>query len=315
MNFLLFGAGALGQALGCMLSCDGHQVDLILRKRFIDTIQNKGLRVSGIFGNFAAAPSQLGLFENVGDTIAAYDYVLITTKTYDTETAADAVASLGKRMQYLVSMQNGCGNIEILRSRFGDNKVLGARVITGFEIKAPGKVDITVSADDIHVGDCIGGSIGDGARHLSTAISSAGHPAIAVDDIHQSLYAKLLYNCTLNPLGAILGVHYGLLSEHTDTVAMMNKVMDETFEVITALGGKTPWPDSNSYRKFFYHTLLPATYNHRPSMLQDLENKKPTEVNALVGYVSMKGRELGVATPTCDLLAAMVRFKERQHTT
>ncbi|RUM39850.1 MAG: hypothetical protein DSY57_00565, partial [Desulfobulbus sp.] len=59
MKILVFGAGALGQALGCLLTADGHDVDLIIRKRFIDVIQVNGLEVIGIFGNFTADPDRL----------------------------------------------------------------------------------------------------------------------------------------------------------------------------------------------------------------------------------------------------------------
>ena len=78
------------------------------------------------------------------------------------------------------------------------------------------------------------------------------------------------------------------------------------------MGGTTPWPDATSYRQVFYGQLVPATYNHRPSMLQDLENNKPTEVEAMVGYVAAQGRKYGVATPCCEVLAALVRFKEQR---
>ena len=48
-------------------------------------------------------------------------------------------------------------------------------------------------------------------------------------------------------------------------------------------------------------------------MLQDLEAGKTTEVDALVGFVGEQGRKYGIPTPTCDFLAAMVRFKEAQN--
>ncbi len=132
-------------------------------------------------------------------------------------------------------------------------------------------------------------------------------------DIHQSLFAKLLYNCALNPLGAILGVNYGKLSEHAETREIMNNVIDETFQVIRAIGGTLPWNNATQFKKLFYEELIPATYDHRPSMLQDLENNKPTEVEALVGYVSSTGREHGVATPCCSQLASLVRYRQQYH--
>jgi len=310
MNFLIYGAGALGQAIGCMLSASGQHVDLILRDRFWKAISEKGLSVEGIFGTYTAAPNTLDLYTDIRQTTKNYDYVLITTKSYDTEFAVNEIDTLAHRALSVVSMQNGCGNLEKLVNTFGTKKILGARVITGFEITTPGIVNITVSADSIHIGSSRNGTITDEADRLANCIKNAGHPCEAVEDIHQSLFAKLLYNCTLNPLGAILGVHYGALVEKEETRQIMDQVIEETFDVIHALGGKTPWPDARTYKNIFYKTLIPATYNHRPSMLQDIEAGKPTEVDSLIGYVSRKGKQYNITTPTCDMLTALVQFKE-----
>jgi len=311
VKILVYGAGALGQALGCMLAADGHEVDLILRERFIPVLQAKGLRVAGMFGEYGPVTT-MGLLPDVSQATKSYDYALVTTKTYDTSQAVEDLGRIEGRVAAIVSMQNGCGNVEQLVDRFGAGRVLGARVITGFEISEPGVVQITVSADAIHVGGSRSGEIPQSAMLLAEAISSAGHECLAVNDIHQSLYAKLLYNCSLNPLGAILGVHYGALTEREETRAIIDAVISETFAMIAAIGGSTPWQSAAEYRETFYSQLIPATYNHRASMLQDLENNKPTEVDGLVGYVSAMGAQHDVPTPTCDLLASLVRFKQVQ---
>ncbi|HHB76344.1 MAG TPA: hypothetical protein ENK84_07350 [Desulfobulbus sp.] len=108
MKILIFGAGALGQALGCLLAADGHDVDLIIRKRFIDIIGSNGLKVTGIFGNFTAEPDQLRLFENIREPDETdYDCALITTKSYDTIEAVQEIADLNNFSGPVVSMQNG----------------------------------------------------------------------------------------------------------------------------------------------------------------------------------------------------------------
>lgn len=187
-------------------------------------------------------------------------------------------------------------------------------MITGFEIRQPGTVNITVTADDVHIGSCIRGTIPPFAERLSDIINQAGLPCRAVNDIYQDLFAKLLYNCALNPLGAILGVHYGALGDNPETRKIMEQVIDETFAVIHGLGGTMPWPDGKSYRRIFYEKLLPMTYNHRPSMLQDLEQGKPTEIEALAGYVAEQGSKLSIPTPACSMLAGLVRFREQAGT-
>ncbi len=313
MQFLIYGAGALGQAIGCMLAADGHRVDLVLRQRFLEPLHSSGLEVTGIFGEYRVPPAQIGLLTSLKKGNGSeYDAVLLTTKTYDTDRAITDIAGLSQCYCPVVSMQNGCGNLEKLEERLGRERSLAARVITGFEIERPGLVRITVSADAVHVGGCVRGVIPGAAKRLAEALTHAGLPSVAVADVYQSLFAKLLYNCALNPLGAVLGVHYGALAESDETRMIMDRVIEETFTVIATMGGSTPWPDTAGYRKVFYGQLVPATYHHRPSMLQDLENNKPTEVEAMVGYVAAQGRKYGVTTPCCDLLAALVRFKQQR---
>ena len=311
MKFLIYGAGALGQALGCLLKSTGHDVDFILRQRFIPSLLQYGLQVTGIFGSYSVSLHPSHLFEETSRVSnRSYDYVLLTTKAYDTSKAIKELVQISNQFKHIVSMQNGCGNVEQLEAFFGSEKALGARVITGFEITSPGQVEITVSADAIHVGSCIHGVIPQAAEKLAEIITAAGHPCLAVEDIYRSLFTKLLYNCTLNPLGAVLGVHYGKLAERQETRQIMTRIIEETYAVILALGGKTDWPDAESYKQAFFEKLIPATSNHRPSMLQDLENHKPTEIDALTGYVSLQGRRHNIPTPTCDLLSCLVKFKE-----
>jgi 2-dehydropantoate 2-reductase len=311
MRLLIYGAGALGQALACMLAADGHQVDMILRPRFIDAIKHTGLAVRGIFGDFHVTADRLGLFASMAECAGRhYDMILVSTKTYDLDAAIRDIADLPDQSCPVVSMHNGCGNLEKLAEQFGPERSLAARIITGFTIEQPGIVRITVSADAIHLGGTIPGSIPPAAHQLAVALQRAGHPCVAVADVRQSLYAKLLYNCALNPLGGILGVPYGALAAHGETQRIMDKIIEESFAVIHAFGGSMPWPDATSYRAVFYNTLVPASAEHRASMLSDLEQHKPTEVDAMVGYIAAQGRKYGVATPYSDCLAALVRFKE-----
>ncbi|MDD2463123.1 MAG: ketopantoate reductase family protein [Desulfobulbus sp.] len=313
MRILIYGAGALGQAIGCMLAADDHQVDLVLRPRFVDVLKSSGLEVSGIFGDYRVSGERLELLTSLkGRNGGGYDMILLTTKTYDTDKAVADIVGMSQCYCPVVSLQNGCGNLEKLEERLGRERSLAGRVITGFEIEQPGRINITVSADAVHIGGCVCGVVPTAARRLAEALDNAGLPSVAVDDIYQSLYAKLLYNCALNPLGAILGVHYGALGESSETKKIMDQVIEETFAVIDAMGGSTPWPNAAAYRRVFYSALVPATFNHRSSMLQDLENNKPTEVEAMVGYVAAQGKKYGVSTPASDFLAALVRFKQQQ---
>ncbi|MHB9028478.1 MAG: ketopantoate reductase family protein [Candidatus Latescibacterota bacterium] len=315
MRILVFGAGALGQAVGCLLAADGHTVDLILRERFREAILHEGLAVTGIFGDFRVTPDRIGAHSSI-DAVRdrGFDYALVTVKSYDTAAASDALATLADQSFTAVSLQNGCGNLEILLNRFGSNRTLAARVITGFEIGRPGLVGITVTADAIHIGGPASGEIPQSAVRLANAINHSGLPCATTPHIDRDLLAKLLYNSALNPLGAILGVHYGALGDNPHSREIMNRVIGEVFAVIRARGARTHWETPEEYENFFYSQQIPATYHHRSSMLQDLEAGKRTEVEALTGYVSTQGRLHGVPTQVCDTLSDLVRFRERAST-
>jgi len=311
MKILVYGAGAVGQAIGGMLAADGHSVDFIIRERYIQGIKAFGLSITGIFGDYTIDSAKLGLFPSLEPVRGkSYDYILITTKSYDTGEAVKELVKIDKGGFVVVSMQNGCGNIETITEQFGDERSLAARVITGFVIERPGLVRITVTADSIHIGGNIEGEIPKSAVKLAEAINKAGLPCSATPFINRDLLAKLLYNSALNPLGAALGVHYGVLGDDPHSRSIMNAVIEEVFAVITAMGKRTHWNSAEEYEEFFYHKQIPATYNHRSSMLQDLEMGKRTEVDDLTGYVSSKGAQYGIPTPVCDTMSEIIRFLE-----
>ena len=311
MRILVFGAGALGQAVGCMLAAAGHAVDMILRERFRAVIASEGLMVTGLFGDYNTAPADIGVHTSISPIRdGMFDYALVTVKSYDTPAAASELLTLCHQTFTAVSMQNGCGNLEILRDRFGEDRTLAARVITGFEIDHPGLVRITVSADDVHIGGCIEGKIPETASLLAEAIRASGLPCVTTPTVHRDLFAKLLYNSALNPLGAALGVHYGALGDDPHARAIMNGVIREVFAVMRAMGARTHWETPEAYEEYFYGVQLPATYHHRSSMLHDLREGKRTEIDAFTGYVSSEGRRHGIATPVCDTLSRLVLFLE-----
>ncbi|MHC4718708.1 MAG: ketopantoate reductase family protein [Planctomycetota bacterium] len=238
-----------------------------------------------------------------------FDVIVVCVKSYDTAPAAEAVAPLVGPDTAVVSMQNGYGNVEHLTERFGADRVLCARVITGFSIPAPGQVDITVHADDIRVGSFRRPGH-PAAERLTAAINDAGLPASPADNVEAILWGKILYNCALNPLGAILGVHYGALADSAHTRRIMDAVIDEAFAVIDAHGFPCLWASADAFRKAFYEQQIPPTYDHRPSMLQDLAAGKPTEIDALNGAVVRLAAEKGLPAPVNETLVRMVRFLE-----
>jgi 2-dehydropantoate 2-reductase len=195
----------------------------------------------------------------------------------------------------------------------GAERAIGARVIFGATIPVPGRARVTVFADPTAFGSLQPGRHpprDEAARHWASFVDRAGVPAVYTDRLAAMLWAKVFYNAALNPLGALLGVHYGALPEKAESRAVMDAAIDEAFAVARAEGVELPWSDSPSYRDEFYGRLVPSTYHHRSSMLQDIERGRRTEVDAINGEVWRRGTAHGIKTPTNETLTRLIHLVE-----
>ena len=214
MKVLIYGAGSVGLGLASCLIKSGEEVALIGREETVQALRQEGLWRTGIFGNYKAAAEDFICFTSLPDLPNEdYDYVLVCTKTFDTEIAARDISScrfLQKGHGQVVLCQNGWGNAEIFSTFFPRDRIKNARVITGFIRLQRNQVDITVHADAIHIGNLFGPDIS-GLGPLARAIDRGGIPSRVTGEICKDLWAKMLYNCNLNALGTLLDVPYGVL--------------------------------------------------------------------------------------------------------
>jgi 2-dehydropantoate 2-reductase len=117
------------------------------------------------------------------------------------------------------------------------------------------------------------------------------------NNIAKDLWAKMLYNCPLNALGTILQVPYGILGENKSSRGIMNRIVEEVFQVMQGLGYASHWLSASEYLKDFYGQLLPSTFEHESSMLQDIRAGRKTEIEALNGVIVREGQNLNIDTP------------------
>ena len=150
---------------------------------------------------------------------------------------------------------------------------------------------------------------------LAKALVEGGLPSAVTPYIARDLWAKMLYNCPLNALGALLEVSYGLLGEKESTRKIMEGIVYEVFAVMRAMGHETHWKNAQDYLDEFYGKLLPSTYEHESSMLQDLRAGKVTEIEGINGVVVREGENRSIAVPYNILVSNFVRFLQDKHRT
>jgi 2-dehydropantoate 2-reductase len=310
MKFLVFGAGAIGSVFGGFLAEAGHDVSLVGRPAHIKAILKDGLRISGIWGEKRIIiPKSYSSIKEIPEE-EEFDAIFISVKSLCTKEAAREIAPLVGKDCLVISLQNGIGNVEIIAETIGKERTVGGRVIFGVEFHKPGEVEITVYAEEVMLGHPWASPFIKKTKIIANEINKAGIPTLFTGEIRKYLWAKLLYNASLNPLSTILGVPYGYLSEHEETRELMKQIIDECFEV--AKGENIPlfWEKGSDYYSLLIKKLIPATKEHHPSMLQDINKGKKTEIDVINGAIMTKSKKLGISTPVNDTITRLIHALE-----
>ncbi len=308
MRYLIVGAGALGSVFGGLLQHSGQAVAFLGRGEHFDYLVSRGLTIAGIWGEYQMGP--LAAASTPQAAPGVYDLILLCVKSFHTEEACRQVKGGLAPDGLIVSVQNGLGNLEIIARECGPERTIGARVIFGARVSRPGLVTVTVYADQVLLGAVSPDHSREKLSQLAEDLNRAGIPTARVADILPHLWGKVLYNCALNPLGAILEAPYGELGENAATRELMYRVIEEIYQVAAAKGIRLLQADAAAYFQYFIKRLVPPTAAHWPSMWQDLQSGRRTEIDALNGAICRAGETLGVATPFNRTLTHLVRFLE-----
>ena len=315
MKVLVFGAGAVGLGFSSFLLQAGHRVHLVGKEQTVVALRKTGLKRQGIFGEANFSPQQLTASSNLAETgRETFDFYLVCTKSFDTENSArqlKAESTLAHQKSPIVLCQNGWGNADTFSRFFPPKQVYNARVITGFIRPEPHVVDVTVHAQPVHLGSLFDGNA-TRLQLLADALNLGGLPSAVTDDIGKDLWAKMLYNCPLNALGAVLQVPYGHLGEDENSRAIMERIVREVFQVMQGLGHASHWQSAGDYLKNFYEHLLPSTYSHESSMLQDIRTGRKTEIEALNGVIVREGRKLKINITCNETLRNQILFLQKK---
>ncbi len=309
MNIVVFGLGAIGTVFACSLKSAGHSVYGITKESYLKEVVGKAFEIRGIFGKKKADLD--GIFSECDALYGKeIDLVVLSVKSFDTEKAVYDLKKIISKNTYVVLAQNGYGNYEVATKVLGKEHVVLSRVIFGARLLERNVAEVTVIADDVVIGQPDGAIPEDRLIELAMVFSNAGIPTRFSKNVYSLLWDKILYNCALNPLGAILGCNYGKLAELNETKAVMNQIIFEIFEVANKSNLPLLWDTPQKYLNHFYNNLVPPTKNHYPSMYYDLKSGKKTEIDSLNGAIVQLGRQHNVSTTVNEVITNLVKAKE-----
>lgn len=291
MRICVFGAGSLGSALGGILARK-HRVSLVARRDNVSAIMRDGLRLTGD----VRSRVRLDACETV-EGVHPPELLIITTKAYDTGEAVDQCRDWVTKDTRVLTLQNGLGNLELLRKWLGA-RAFGGTISMGAELTRPGVVRVS------GLGDTVIGADKDpeGASRIVEAFSSCGFSASADMNTAGHIWAKAIVNACINPTSAVLDVSNGSLVDNPVISRFMNEVCQECELVASANGIMLP----NASMRARVRAVARDTSENISSMLQDVRRGRRTEISQINGAFRDIGARKGIHTPLNSALTAMV---------
>lgn len=295
MRIVVLGAGAMGSWLGALLHHAGHDVTLLARREHAQVMASSGLLVTG--------RTQLALKPKVverAEDAPVPELLVVAVKAYDTRKAlADAAPLLGPTT-YVLSFQNGLGNVEAIAERVDARRVLAAVTTHGVTFVEPGHVE-HAGLGYFRVGSPSGEHAA--AKRVADALRQTGLDVELSEGIVGEIWAKVLVNAAINPLTAIGGLRNGALLQVPALRDLMQRVVEEGVDVARAEAAPLPEEDMLARAR----RVCELTAPNKSSMLQDVERGRRTEIDAICGEIVERGLRHGIDTPVNLTLRALVK--------
>jgi 2-dehydropantoate 2-reductase len=296
------GCGAVGSLFAANLArLDDVEVWAFdLARDHVDAINRDGLRLSGA-GDVVGYPRATA---DAGE-LPHCDFGIVATKAMHTSAAIQATAHAFAD-GCVATVQNGLGNEEAIAAHV--ERVIRGTTFPAGKIVAPGHVQWDVKGDTTFGPFEPRPASPDEIERLAEACTRGGMPASAVADARGPQWRKVIFNASTNPIGALTGLTHGRVCEDPALRALVTALVDEGKAVAAAQGIEL---DADPEELIDHAARPDVAYDHKASMLQDVEARRPTEIDFLNGGIVRFGDEHGVPTPHNRAIWALVRGLER----
>ena len=298
MRIVVMGAGGVGGYYGALLARAGHDVTFLARGAHLAALQQRGITVESADGTSFTLAVKAMARPMPGPPP---DLVLFCVKTYDTASAAEVVAPCVGPQTAALTLQNGVSAGHELR-RLLRCPVLEGPVYVVSALKAPGVIAFMGGRNQIFIGaeDDAGAAR---AEAVAAALRDAGAGAEYVSNVRQALWTKLVFLGPLAALTALGAPSAGAINGDDLARAVFRATAGEYAAAANASGTDLP-PDAVDGAMWTLDAYPP---DGTSSMARDRQAGRPMELEALVGDLSRKGKQMDVPTPLADAFYALLR--------
>ncbi|HUA31815.1 MAG TPA: 2-dehydropantoate 2-reductase [Streptosporangiaceae bacterium] len=264
----------------------------------VDAIRARGLRVTGLAAFVAPVHARTD-----GSELPACDFGIVATKAPQTR-AAVAGARTALADAAVVSLQNGLGNEEVIAGLVP--RVIRGSIVTAGAVVEPGVVRYDAPGDSWLGPFEPRPARMDEVAHLARLLTGGGLRAHALADARGPQWTKVIFNAATSPLAALTGLSVGRVCTDAGLRRQVDGLIAEAVAVCERAGIALARPPREAVDE-----AIAEAFDHKPSMLQDVLARRPTEIDVLNGGISAEGRRAGVPTPLHDCMTALVQGLER----
>lgn len=309
----VIGAGSIGSLFGGYLASiksENYMIEVILfgRKTHVNAINKNGLKIEK--DQQTITVKNIKAYEHSENLSTIFDYLFITTKTYDLKDVLIHYRGLLDTCKYIVILQNGIGNDLLVREFCSEEKIIRAVTINGVFLDKPGHL-IYSGAGVTKIGFPFKKSNNSEQNKLDIILLKdlldiAGLDTILVDDIIKECWEKAFINIGINAFGALTRLENGKLLEINGLKDLMAEAICEALIIAKKKGIRLSDKDFVSLT----FEIAKKTAENKNSMLQDILKGKNTEIDFLNGKIVEFAKNLGIAVPINELLTTLIKGLE-----
>jgi 2-dehydropantoate 2-reductase len=302
VQITIVGGGVMGRLWAARLSGGGHRVTVVDASADVVRALTDGVVVEERDGSTTRAPvhARTGV-----EGMARQDVVFFFVKSSSTRQAAQAVAPVAGPDTALVTLQNGLGNADTLAACFGPERVVHGPTAQGGSLTAAGHVFHAHEGETVVGPYLVGGGLRF-ARQAAGVMTSSGIPATVESDVNVPLWRKRVFGAAVFPVAALTGLRAGDLLE-ADVFPAVEAIAREAISVAQAQGVELD--EVAEVQRI--RAMLSAGAPARASMLQDVEARRLTEVDVIVGAIADLAAHQGSDASVIRAVTALVHGRER----
>lgn len=301
MNIVILGAGAIGSLFGALLS-KKNNVLLIGRTSHVNAIRKNGLTIDG--------KTQLNMKISAEDAVDAVslsvDLLIVTVKSYDTESAIDQAKQIIHNKTVVLSLQNGLDNIKAIEHVVDRRQIIVGVTTHGAFFSKPGCIKHTGVGKTI-LGE-LDGETSERIKNIENVFNKSGIETVVSKNIIEDMWVKAVVNSCINPITAFFGCSNGYLLENPLLEKIVEKVCLESTNVANAYG-------MNLSRQIMIKKtkeVIRETSENYSSMIQSVRKGRKTEIDSINGVLVDIGRTYDVDVSLNEILVSLVKTFSNQ---